>query len=65
MNTSIRNLDAGLYRSIKARASLEGRALGEVVNDAFRLYLLRPEPEEKSLSIIDLQPFDFVSENVR
>lgn len=59
MDTTIRNLDDAAYRALKARAALEGRPIGELVSDAIRSYLLRPEPEEKTLSILDWKPRDF------
>ncbi len=59
MDTTIRNLDDAAYRALKARAALEGRPIGELVSDAIRSYLLRPEPEEKTLSILDWKPKDF------
>lgn len=59
MDTTIRNIDDAAYRALKARAALEGRPIGELVSDAIRSYLLRPEPEEKTLSILDWKPLDF------
>ena len=41
MDTTIRNLDEWTYRELKARAALEGRTIGEVVNEAIRSYLER------------------------
>lgn len=59
MDTTIRNLDENAYRALKARAALEGRSIGQVVSDALNLYLLRPAPEEKTVSILDWKPVDF------
>ena len=56
MDTTIRNLDDSAYRALKARAALEQRPIGELISDAIRIYLLRPEPEEKKLSILDWKP---------
>ena len=43
MDTTIRNLDEGAYRSLKARAALAGKTVGEMVNEAIRAYLARPD----------------------
>ncbi len=56
MDTTIRNIDDATYRAAKARAALEGRSIGAVVSDALNLYLLRPAPEEKTVSILDWKP---------
>lgn len=44
MDTTIRILDERAYGELKARAALSGRTLGEVVNEAIRSYLARPDP---------------------
>lgn len=59
MNTTIRGLDPIAYKELKARAALEERAIGELVNDAIRGYLNRPEPGEKPLSLLDWKSIDF------
>jgi len=41
MDVLIRDLDASTYRSLRARAALEGRPLGDVATDALRAYLAR------------------------
>ena len=43
MDTTIRNLDEQTYRALKARAALAGKTVGEVLDEAIRLYLARPE----------------------
>ena len=43
VDTTIRNLDEGAYRELKARAALTGRTIGELVNEAIRRYLAEPE----------------------
>lgn len=65
MDTTIRNLDAGLYRRLKARAALEGRTVGAVVNEAVAVYLARPEPESGAYSWDDLVPLDLPPGNER
>lgn len=49
MDTTIRNLDEQAYRALRARAVLEGRTVGEVINEAIRAYLARPTPGTRSL----------------
>ena len=39
MDTTIRNLDGQAYKELRARAVLEGRTVGEVLNEAIRGYL--------------------------
>lgn len=58
MDTTIRNLDEVAYRSVKARAALEGRSIGELISDAINLYLVRPAPLEKTGSLRDWKPVD-------
>ena len=49
MDTTIRNLDDQAYKALRARAVLEGRTVGEVINEAIRGYLARPVPGKGSL----------------
>lgn len=56
MDTTIRNLDERAYRRLKARAALEGRTIGAVLNDAIRAYLGRPGPEGRTATLRDLTP---------
>lgn len=55
MDTTIRNLDEGLYRRLKARAALEGKTIGEAMNEAIRAYVVRPDPSRRDGSLADLQ----------
>lgn len=64
MDTTIRNLDGALYRAVKARAALQGRTLGDVVNDALRSYLARELPEKRG-SLADLKPERYPRGNER
>lgn len=50
MATSVRNIDAAVYRKIKARAALEGKTVGQVISEALRGYLggEAPAPREPS-----------------
>ena len=65
MNTTIRNIDAGAYRALKARAALEGKTIGEAVNEAIRTYLGRPARGDKRGSLSRLTPRDFPPGNER
>jgi plasmid stability protein len=56
MDTTIRNLDKTIYRELKARAALAGKTIGQMVNEAIRLYLARPEALAKRGSLGDLAP---------
>lgn len=59
MDTTIRNLDAKLYRRLRVRATAESRTVGELLNEAMRAYLARPAVASHSKSILDLPTFDF------
>ena len=60
MDTTIRNLDEGAYRRLRARAVLTGRTVGELVNEAITSYLAaRPEPRSRDASLADLAPEDY------
>ncbi|HXF97696.1 MAG TPA: ribbon-helix-helix protein, CopG family [Gaiellaceae bacterium] len=59
MDTTIRNLDETAYRQLKARAALSGRSIGELVNEAIRAYLARPQPPLRQQSLADLVPEDY------
>lgn len=65
MDTTIRNLDETTYRELKARAALTGRTIGEVLNEAIRSYLSRPELLSKRGSIADLIPENYAPGNER
>lgn len=56
MDTTIRNLDERAYRRLKARAALEGRTIGDVLNEAIRAFLARPDPHRRRGSLSDLRP---------
>jgi plasmid stability protein len=59
MDMTIRNLDEQAYRALKARAALTGRTIGEVLNEAIRAYLARPDAGGKRGSLRDLEPEDY------
>jgi hypothetical protein len=56
MDTTIRNLDEAAYRSLKARAVLAGVTIGEMLNEAIRSYLARPDLLPRHGSLRDLKP---------
>jgi plasmid stability protein len=59
MDTTIRNLDEVAYRQLRARAVLSGRTIGDLVNEAIRSYLARPERSARDMSLADLAPEDY------
>lgn len=59
MDTTIRNLDPGAYRALKARAALTGKTIGEALNEAIRSYIAGRPVEQKSGSLCDLRPEDY------
>ena len=65
MDTTIRNLDPRVYRALKAQASLQGRTIGDVVNEAIRAYVGWPGRREKTGTLRSLQPRDFPPGNER
>ena len=56
MDTTVRNLDEATYRAIKSRAALSGRTIGDVMNEALRSYLARPDRGQRPGSLAELQP---------
>jgi hypothetical protein len=62
MNATMRNIDERLYRLLKARAAGEGRAVGEVLDDAIREYLLSRRIQRRKRrsrpGFLDLGPVD-------
>ena len=58
MDTTVRNLDETLYRRVKARAGLERRTVGDLLNDAMRLWLSAgvSKKSRKLVSLMDLRP---------
>lgn len=65
MDTTIRNLDERTYRELKARAALAGRTIGDVLTEAIRAYLDRPNALEKRTSLRDLRPEPYPEGNER
>jgi len=56
MDRTIRNLDEDAYRQLKARAALRGTTVGELMNEAIRAWLARPERGSGRRSLADLEP---------
>jgi plasmid stability protein len=56
VDSTIRNLDERAYRALKARAALAGKTMGQVVSEAIRAYLARPESLRKQGTLLDLTP---------
>jgi hypothetical protein len=65
MDTTIRNIDKNVYRELKARAVLAGKTIGELVNEAIRCYLDRPNSLPKRRSLRDLTPENYPKGNER
>lgn len=59
MDTTIRNLDEQVYRALRARAVLQGRNVGELINEAIRVYLVRTgvRPGRSTLRALEPEPF--------
>lgn len=56
MDTTVRNLDEQAYRALRARAVLEGRPVGELINEAIRGYLGRHATKRRATSLRTLRP---------
>ena len=57
LNITLRDLDAQTYEGLRVRAVLEGRTVGETINQAIRDYLARLTPGKRSLR--EAQRFNF------
>jgi len=63
MDTTIRNLDEQVYRALRARAVLQGRNVGELLNEAMRAYLAQSRISQGRSTLRDLQPEPFPDGN--
>lgn len=63
MDTTVRNLDANAYRELRARAVLEGRTVGDMINEAIRAYLARGSVKRGRGTLRALQPEPFPDGN--
>ena len=66
MDVTIRNVDETAYRALKARAALDGKTVGEVLNEALKAFLGRPDQSIKQPGILQsFQPELFPPGNER
>ena len=65
MGKTMQDLDDKAYQSLRARAALEGRTVGEVLNEAIYGYLARFMPSSKKKSLRALQPESYAEGNER
>jgi hypothetical protein len=66
MHTTIRNLSTPLYKEMKALAALDGRTIGDVINEAMLFYVQQHSPmQKKTGSLKDLQPKAYGKGNKR
>jgi hypothetical protein len=59
MDTTIRNVDARLYREVKARAAIEGKTIAEVLGEAVAFYLRARPYAERRRSLAELTPVEY------
>ena len=65
MDTTVRNLDKGAYRALRARAVMEGRTVGALITEAIRGYLARPAVRaSSSLRLLRPEPYPPGSEQL-
>ncbi len=60
MDTTIRNLDERIYRQLRAKAALEGKTVGEALNEAIRAWL-GPGAFNRTGTLRDLRPHSWGS----
>ena len=65
MDTSVRNLDEQTYQALQARALIEGRTVGDLLNEAMRAYLVRIAPNHRRSTLRVLEPEPFPEGNER
>jgi len=65
MDTTVRNLDDQTYRAIRARAVMEGRTVGDLINEAMRGYLARTVCQQHTVSLRAWQPEPYPEGNER
>ncbi|MBV9300940.1 MAG: hypothetical protein JOY62_15240 [Acidobacteriaceae bacterium] len=63
MDANVRNIDDEVYKRLRALAVLEGRAVGELISEAIRGYLIRVDDIQKRGSLRDLRPEPFPEGN--
>jgi plasmid stability protein len=65
MDKTIRNLDDGAFRALRSRAVLEGRPVGELINEAIRRYLKQTAIRQSDSSLRALEPEEYPTGNER
>jgi plasmid stability protein len=65
MDTTVRNLDQDVFRALRARAVMEGRTVGTLLNEAMRAYLARPAVIRRGSTLRALEPEPFPEGNDR
>jgi plasmid stability protein len=65
MDTTIRNLDDQAYRALRARAVLERRTVGDLMNEAIRGYLARVPARQRTSTLRVLRPERYPEGNER
>ena len=65
MDTTVRNLDEQTYRALRSRAVLEGRTVGDLINEAIRGYLARVAVRQHTRSLRALNPEPYPEGNER
>jgi len=63
MDTTVRNLDDQAYRALRARAVLERRTVGDLINEAIRGYLARNAVRKRTSTLRALRPEPFPEGN--
>ena len=56
MDTTIRNLNDDAYSALRDRAVMEGRDVGDLLNEAMSAYLERVPIEPREPTLRDLRP---------
>jgi hypothetical protein len=65
VTTTIGNLDEQAYKALLRRALVEQREVGELLNEAMRAYLARPDKAQRRSTLRDLRPEPFPDGNER
>jgi plasmid stability protein len=65
VSTTVQNLDEQAYRALLERAASEGRAVGDLLNEAVRSYLARPDRAHRRSTLRNLSPEPFPEGNER
>lgn len=63
MDKTIRNLDEKAYRALRVRAVMEGRNVGDLLNEAIRGYLVKVSIGRGKSTLRDFRPVPFPEGN--